>query len=257
MIYTGKACYRLFQLSYYGNFKQLHFKVKEEGKVNHKALYNILGINQTGHKEILGIYISETEGANFWLQVLTDLNNRGVKDILIASIDNLKGFAEAIRSVYPKTEIQSCIVHQIRNSLKFVASKDQKEFMRDLKKVYRADTKITAELELDTLAGKWGKKYPVVIDSWRKNWNKLSTYFEYTTPIRKLIYTTNPIEGYHRQIRKVTKTKGAFPSEIALLKLVYLATMRIQEKWTSPIPNWGLTIQQLAIRFEGRINLGL
>lgn len=235
----------------------IHFKVKEDGKVTHKALYNILGINKAGHKEILGIYISETEGANFWLQVLTDLNNRGVEDILIASIDNLKGFAEAIRSVYPKTEIQSCIVHQIRNSLKFIASKDQKEFMRELKKVYRADTKTTAETALESLADKWGKKYPVVIDSWRKNWDKLSTYFEYTAPIRKLIYTTNPIEGYHRQIRKITKTKGAFSSEMALLKLVYLATMRIQEKWTSPIPNWGLTIQQLAIRFEGRINLGL
>ena len=235
----------------------IHFKVKEDGRVTHKALYNIMGINKTGHKEILGIYISETEGANFWLQVLTDLNNRGVEDILIASIDNLKGFAEAIRSVYPKTEIQSCIVHQIRNSLKFIASKNQKEFMQDLKKVYRADTKITAELELESLADKWGKKYPVVIDSWRNNWDKLSTYFEYTAPIRKLIYTTNPIEGYHRQIRKVTKTKGAFSSEMALLKLVYLATMRIQEKWTSPIPNWGLTIQQLAIRFEGRIDLGL
>ncbi len=235
----------------------IHFKVREDGKVTHKALYNILGINKAGHKEILGIYISETEGANFWLQVLTDLNNRGVEDILIASIDNLKGFAEAIRSVYPKTEIQSCIVHQIRNSLKFIASKDQKEFMRDLKKVYRADTKTTAEAALESLADKWGKKYPVVIDSWRKNWDKLSTYFEYTAPIRKLIYTTNPIEGYHRQIRKITKTKSAFSSEMALLKLVYLATMRIQEKWTSPIPNWGLTIQQLAIRFEGRINLGL
>ena len=235
----------------------IHFKVKEDGRVTHKALYNIMGINKTGHKEILGIYISETEGANFWLQVLTDLNNRGVEDILIASIDNLKGFAEAIRSVYPKTEIQSCIVHQIRNSLKFIASKNQKEFMQDLKKVYRADTKITAELELESLADKWGKKYPVVIDSWRNNWDKLSTYFEYTAPIRKLIYTTNPIEGYHRQIRKVTKTKGAFSSEMALLKLVYLATMRIQEKWTSPIPNWGLTIQQLAMRFEGRIDLGL
>lgn len=147
----------------------IHFKVKEDGKVTHKALYNILGINKTGHKEILGIYISETEGANFWLQVLTDLNNRGVEDILIASIDNLKGFAEAIRSVYPKTEIQNCIVHQIRNSLKFIASKDQKEFMRDLKKVYRADTKTTAEAELESLADKWGKKYPVVIDSWRIN----------------------------------------------------------------------------------------
>ncbi len=235
----------------------MHFKVKEDGKVVHKALYNILGINKEGRKEILGLYVSESEGANFWLQVLTDLHNRGVKDVLIASIDNLNGFSEAIQSIYPKTEVQSCLVHQIRNSLKYVASKDQKEFMKDLKNVYRASSKDLAETELLNMEGKWGKKYPVVIDSWQRNWDKLSTYFQYAEPIKKLIYTTNPIEGYHRQIRKVTKTKGAFPNEIALLKLVYLATMRIQKKWTSPIQNWGLTAQQLAIKFEGRLDLGL
>jgi len=235
----------------------MHFKVREDGKVVHKALYNILGINKEGRKEILGLYVSESEGANFWLQVLTDLNNRGVKDILIASIDNLNGFSEAILSIYPQTEVQSCLVHQIRNSLKYVASKDQKEFMKDLKKVYRASSKDLAETELLKLEEKWGKKYPVVIESWQKNWEKLSTYFQYTEPIKKLIYTTNPIEGYHRQIRKVTKTKGAFTSEMALIKLVYLATMRIQQKWTSPIQNWGLTAQQLAIKFEGRLDLGL
>jgi transposase-like protein len=235
----------------------MHFKVKEDGKVVHKALYNILGINRDGKKEILGLYISESEGANFWLQVLTDLQNRGVKDILIASIDNLNGFSEAIQSIYPKTEVQSCLVHQIRNSLKYVASKEQKEFMKDLKKVYRANTKDQAETELLNLGERWGKKYPVVIDSWQRNWDKLSTYFQYTEPVRKLIYTTNPIEGYHRQIRKVTKTKGAFPNEMALLKLVYLVTLRIQEKWTSPLQNWGLTVQQLAIKFEGRLDLGL
>jgi transposase-like protein len=235
----------------------MHFKVKEDGKVVHKALYNILGINKEGRKDILGLYVSESEGANFWLQVLTDLNNRGVKDILIASIDNLNGFSEAILSIYPQTEVQSCLVHQIRNSLKYVASKDQKEFMRDLKKVYRASSKDLAETELLKLEEKWGKKYPVVIESWQRNWDKLSTYFQYTEPIKKLIYTTNPIEGYHRQIRKVTKTKGAFTSEMALIKLVYLATMRIQQKWTSPIQNWGLTAQQLAIKFEGRLDLGL
>jgi len=235
----------------------MHFKVREDGKVVHKALYNILGINKEGRKEILGLYVSESEGANFWLQVLTDLNNRGVKDILIASIDNLNGFSEAILSIYPRTEVQSCLVHQIRNSLKYVASKDQKEFMKDLKKVYRASSKDLAETELLKLEEKWGKKYPVVIESWQKNWDKLSTYFQYTEPIKKLIYTTNPIEGYHRQIRKVTKTKGAFTSEMALIKLVYLATMRIQQKWTSPIQNWGLTAQQLAIKFEGRLDLGL
>jgi len=235
----------------------MHFKVKDQGKVVHKALYNILGINKNGCKEILGIYISESEGANFWLQVLTDLNNRGVKDVLIASIDNLSGFTEAIQSVFPKSEVQSCIVHQIRNSLKYVASKNQKEFMRDLKQVYRADTREIAEMELSNLSDKWAKKYPVVVESWQKNWDKLSTYFDYTGPIRKLIYTTNPIEGYHRQVRKVTKTKGAFPSETALLKLVYLATKRIEQKWTSPLANWGLTIQQLAIKFEGRLELDI
>ena len=235
----------------------MHFKVKEEGRVESKALYNILGINKEGLKEILGLYLSETEGANFWLQVLTDLQNRGVRDILIASIDGLKGFPEAIASIFPKTEIQSCLVHQIRNSLKYVASKEKKVFMSDLKKVYRAETKDLAEEELLRLGEKWGKKYPVVIDSWQNNWDKLSTYFQYTPEIRKLIYTTNPIEGYHRQVRKVTKTKGAFPSEMALLKLVYLSTKRIHEKWTSPLQNWGLTIQQLAIKFEGRIDLGL
>ena len=235
----------------------MHFKVKDQGKVVHKALYNILGINKNGYKEILGIYISESEGANFWLQVLTDLNNRGVKDVLIASIDNLSGFSEAIQSIFPKSEVQSCIVHQIRNSLKYVASKNQKEFMRDLKQVYRADTREIAEMELTKLSDKWAKLYPIVIESWQKNWDKLSTYFDYTGPIRKLIYTTNPIEGYHRQIRKVTKTKGAFPSETALLKLVYLATMRVEQKWTSPLSEWGLTVQQLAIKFEGRLELDI
>jgi len=235
----------------------MHFKVKDQGKVVHKALYNILGINKNGYKEILGIYISESEGANFWLQVLTDLNNRGVKDVLIASIDNLSGFSEAIQSIFPKSEVQSCIVHQIRNSLKYVASKNQKEFMRDLKQVYRADTREIAEMELSNLSDKWGKKYPIVIESWQKNWDKLSTYFDYTGPIRKLIYTTNPIEGYHRQIRKVTKTKGAFPSETALLKLVYLATKRVEQKWTTPLQNWSMTVQQLAIKFEGRLELDI
>lgn len=235
----------------------MHFKVRESGKVVSKAVYNILGVDKSGKKEIIGIYASESEGANFWLQVLSDLNNRGVQDILIACIDNLKGFSEAIQSVFPNSEVQSCIVHQIRNSLKYVTSADQKEFMRDLKNVYRADTLEIAEIELEKLTKKWANKYPIVVNSWNNNWHKLSTYFEYTAPIRKLIYTTNPIEGYHRQVRKITKTKGAFSSEMALLKLVYLATQNIHKKWTTPIPNWALIIQQLAIKFEGRIDLGL
>jgi len=235
----------------------MHYKVKVDGKIVHKALYNILGINAEGRKEILGIYLSESEGANFWLQVLTDLNNRGLKDILIACTDNLKGFTSAILSVFPKAEVQLCIVHQIRNSLKYVASKDQKNFMRDLKKVYRATSKELAEDALLELEDKWGSKYPVVIQSWQNNWEHLSQYFKYTEPIRKIIYTTNAVEGYHRQVRKVTKTKGAFTNDMALLKLVYLATMNIQKKWTSPLHNWSLTIQQLYIRFEDRIDLDI
>lgn len=235
----------------------MHYKVKVDGRITHKALYNIMGIDITGRKEILGIYLSESEGANFWLQVLTDLNNRGLKDILIACTDNLKGFTNAILSIFPKAEVQLCIVHQIRNSLKYVASKDQKQFMVDLKKVYRASGIEVAEDELIKLADKWEDKYPVVIQSWQNNWEHLSQYFKYTEPIRKIIYTTNAVEGYHRQVRKVTKTKGAFTSDIALLKLVYLATLNIQKKWTSPLHNWSLTIQQLYIRFEDRIDLDI
>jgi transposase-like protein len=235
----------------------MHYKVKQEGKVAHKALYNILGVNTSGHKEVLGMYISESEGANFWLQVLSDLQNRGMKDMLIACTDNLKGFSEAIQSVFPRAEVQSCIVHQIRNSLKYVASKDQKEFLIDLKLVYRADNKEIAETELKNLAEKWEKKYPVVIESWRRNWDKLSTYFQYTAPIRKIIYTTNAVEGFHRQVRKVTKTKGAFTSDEALLKLVYLATRNIQKKWTGPLQNWALTVQQLSIKFGERLRLDI
>lgn len=235
----------------------MHYKVRSEGKVSHRALYNILGINTAGKKEVLGMYVSESEGANFWLQVLTNLHNRGLKDILIACTDNLKGFSEAITSVFPKVEVQSCIVHQIRNSLKYVASKDQKAFMRDLKQVYRADTKELAAMELDQLADRWGTKYPIVIKSWQNNWEKLTTYFQYTQPIRKLIYTTNAVEGYHRQIRKVTKTKGAFTSDMALQKLVFLATKNIEKKWTFPLQNWSLTVQQLAIKFGERLILDL
>ena len=235
----------------------MHYKVRDEGRVTHKALYNILGINREGYKQVLGCYVSESEGANFWLQVLSDMQNRGLSDILIACTDNLTGFKEAIESIYPKADVQSCIVHQIRNSLKYVASKDQKEFMRDLKRVYRADTKDLAELALEELADRWEAKYPIVIQSWQNNWEKLTTYFQYTQPIRRLIYTTNAVEGYHRQLRKVTKTKGAFTSDMALLKLVYLATKNIEKKWTSPLQNWALTVQQLAIRFGDRLPLDL
>jgi putative transposase len=233
----------------------MYYKVKQDNKITTRCVYNILGINVEGHKEILGCYTNESEGANFWLGVLTDLQNRGIEDILIACIDNLKGFSEAITAIFPKTEVQSCIVHQIRNSLKYVASKDQKEFMNNLKPVYQAVSKDAAELELLKLAEKWEHKYPLVIDSWQRNWEKLSTYFKYPQAIRKLIYTTNTIEGYHRQIRKVTKTKGAFTSDMALLKLIFLASQNIEKKWTMPLNNWSLSISQLNIFFPNRLNL--
>lgn len=232
----------------------MYYKVKDQsGHIVTRCLYNVLGINLDGRKHLLGMYISESEGAKFWLSVLTDLQQRGVKDILIACIDNLGGFEEAIGSIYPRTEVQSCIVHQVRNTMKYVASKDSKAVMTDVKLIYRAVNKELAEEHLNALEKKWGTKYPIVIKSWRGNWHKLSTFFKYAADIRRMIYTTNTIEGFHRQIRKVTKTKGAFTNDMALLKLVYLASERIAEKWTMPLQNWGLTIQQLSIMFEGRM----
>jgi putative transposase len=235
----------------------MHYKVKEDHRMVSHAVYNILGIDRHDHKELLGMYVSQSEGANFWLSVLTDLQNRGVKDILIACIDNLNGFPQAINTVFPQTEIQTCIVHQIRNSLKYVASKDQKTFMKDLKPVYQAETLELAELRLDQLEEKWGKKYEKVLESWRNNWSKLTTYFRYDAAVRKLIYTTNTIEGFHRQVRKVTKTKGGFTSDMALLKLIYLAHNNIKQKWTMPLSNWATTAQKLAIWFPGRMILDL
>jgi transposase-like protein len=235
----------------------IHYKIREDGKVLSKAVYTILGVNLDGRKEVLGLYISENEGAKFWLQVLTDLSNRGVNDILIACVDGLKGFPEAIESIFPATEVQLCVVHQIRNSLKYVGSKNQKEFMADLKRVYKAANKDLAESELDKLKDKWNEKYPIVIRSWRSNWERLSQYFKYPEDIRRIIYTTNTIEAVHRQFRKLTKTKGAFPNQDSLLKLLYMGIQNASKKWTMPIQNWSLTISQLAIFFEGRLDAEL
>lgn len=231
----------------------VHYKVRaESGRTETRAIYNVLGIDQDGCKELLGMYISASEGANFWLDVLTDLQNRGVQDILIACVDGLTGFPEAIASVFPKTEVQLCVIHQIRNSVKNVASKNKKEFTADLKKVYAAVNKEAAEMALDALENKWGDTYPVVIKSWRNKWDLLSNYFKYTADIRRIIYTTNTVEGYHRQLRKVTKTKGVFPNDDAVYKLVYLAYINIQKKWTKPLANWPLTVQQLSIMYGDR-----
>jgi len=232
----------------------IHYKVREDGKVIAKSVHTILGVKLDGRKEVLGLYISEHEGANFWLQVLTDLSNRGVKDILIACVDGLKGFPEAIESIFPDTEVQLCVVHQIRNSLKYVGSKNQKEFMKDLKRVYRAANKDLAASELDILADKWEDKYPIVIKSWRNNWERLTHYFKYPEEIRRIIYTTNTIEAVHRQFRKLTKTKGSFPNQDSLLKLLYMGIQNAARKWTMPVQNWSLALSQLAIFFEGRLD---
>lgn len=234
----------------------VHYKVMDDkNRAVTRAIYNVLAIDKDGHKDLIGMYVSKSEGANFWLSVLTDLQNRGVKDIMIACIDGLSGFPDAIKSVFPNTAIQLCIIHQIRNSMKFVGSKYQKEFMADLKPVYGAATKEAAELALDNLESKWGEQYPIVIKSWRDKWDKLSEFFQYTPAIRKLIYTTNTVEGYHRQIRKVTKNKGVFPNDTALVKLVYLAYRNIRKKWTMPISNWAIISQQMAIKFGDRYRI--
>lgn len=234
----------------------IHYKVFDEaGRAVPRALYNVIGIDKEGYKDVLGMYTSKSEGANFWLSVLTDLQNRGVEDILIACIDNLSGFADAITSVFPSTTVQLCIVHQIRNSCKYVGSKHQKEFVKDLKLVYKAVNLETAESKLDDLELKWGEQYPIVIKSWRDNWERLTAYFDYTEGIRRIIYTTNTVEGYHRQLGKVTKNKGVFTNDTALEKLVYLAYRNIKKKWTMPLSNWGTTAQQLAIKFGQRFKI--
>ncbi len=231
----------------------IHFKVRKDNRVINKAAYSVLGINLEGQKDILGIWVGESESSSFWLGVCNDLKNRGVKDILIACKDGLSGFSEAINTVFPKTEIQLCVIHQIRHSLKYIPYKYRKEFMKDLKKVYQALTLKEAELAFEQFKGKWGKKYPIIIRSWEKNWDELTAYFKYPYEMRRIIYTTNTIEGYHRQLRKVTKNKTSYPSDEALIKIIYLATMDISKKWTMPIRNWKKCFSQIAIYFEDRL----
>ncbi len=238
-------------------FDAIHYKIRENAKVLLKAAYTCLGIDLNGRREILGIWIGQSEGAHFWLNVCNELKNRGVEDILVACVDGLKGFPEAIAAVFPKAEIQSCIIHQIRNSLKYVSWKNQKAFIADLKLVYKAPTLGKAEAELENLSSKWNDQYPLVIKSWKSNWPLLSTYFKYPQEIRKIIYTTNAVEQLHRQFRKVTKNRGLFPNDEALLKMLFLASRDIEKKWTKSIQNWSFTISQLAIIFNGRIQLDL
>ena len=232
----------------------MYFKVRSNGKIVNKAVYICLGYDMDGYKDILGIWVDEAEGAKFWLGICNDLKNRGVKEILIACMDGLKGLPQAIKTVFPSVNIQTCIIHQIRNSIKYVASKDKKEFMKDLKEVYKASTEELALIQLDMLKEKWHSKYAIVIDSWYNNWSNLSTFFEFSPQIRKMIYTTNILEGFNRQIRKFTKVRVIFPTDESLNKCVYLATMEIMEKWTQPTPNWGATLAELTLMFENQIN---
>ena len=231
----------------------VHFHVREDNRTVKKAVYVAIGVKLNGKREVLGMWVGGNESAKYWLSVLNEIKNRGVEDIMIVSVDGLTGFGDAIHAVFPQAEIQRCIVHQIRYSTKFISYKDLKPFMADLKLVYKADTEDLALTALEDLEEKWGKKYPASIGSWRNNWTQLSTYFKYPSEIRKLIYTTNSIENFNRQLRKVTKSKTIFPTDDALFKMLYLAMMDATKKWTGKAWDWGLTLDQLCIYFGDRI----
>ncbi len=228
-------------------------KCRQDGKISNMSVYLALGINMEGAKEILGIWTSKTEGAKFWLSVITELNNRGVKDIFIACVDGLKGFPEAIEAVFPQTKVQLCIVHMIRNSVRFVNWKDRKALCADLKHIYTAVTEKQAKTALESFAQKWDAEYPMVSKSWKNNWPNLIGFLDYPQDIRKAIYTTNAIESINRSLRKVIKTKGVFPTEASVYKIIYLALENISKKWTMPIRNWNSAMNQFAINFEGRM----
>ena len=231
----------------------IHFHVRAEGQIVKKAVYIVLGLDMEGRRDVLGMYIGENESAKFWLTVLNNLKNRGVEDMLIVSVDGLTGFPDAIEAVYPKAEIQKCIIHQIRNTTRFVSYKDIKPLMADLKRVYAAVDEPAALAELERFEELWGKKYPKTVQSWRVNWAGLSTYFKYPAEVRKIIYTTNAIEGFNRQLRKVTKSKSVFPTDDSLLKMLYLAMVDITRKWTGRRQDWGLIHSQLEIFFADRL----
>ncbi len=235
----------------------IHFKVKQDGQIVNKAAYMAIGIDLDGNKDVLGIWIGENESAKFWLTVLNELRNRGVQDILIISVDNLTGFSEAIQACYPDTEIQKCIVHQIRNSIRYVSYKDVKKITAALKPIYTASSESAALEELNQFETIWGDRYPLIVRSWRNNWAEISTFFKYPPEIRKIIYTTNMIESYHRQLRKVTKGKSIFPTDEALLKMLYLATQDVLRKWTGRVQNWGQILLQLSIFFPDKVKAHL
>jgi putative transposase len=233
-----------------------YFKVRKENRIVNKAVYTVIGINMAGFKDVLGIWIGEAESAAFWIGTLNDLRARGVEDILIVSTDGLAGFSEAINAVFPKTELQLCVIHQIRNTLKYVANKDRGPLMQDLKPVYKALTIEEAELNFAAFKESWQGKYPHAIKSWETHWLELTAFFKYPKEIRRIMYTTNTIESYHRRLRKVTKTKTAYPNDEALLKILYLATMDATKKWTQPLQDWGYITSQFTILFADRLREG-
>ena len=234
-------------------FDAVRMKIRDEGHVVNKAAYLAVGIDMDGIKDVLGIWIEKNEGAKFWLSVFTELKNRGMNDVLIACVDGLKGLPEAIESVFPQAEVQLCIVHMVRNSLKFVSYKDRKKIAADLKNVYRASTVKQAEEALSDFESKWDSRYPMISKSWRNNWPKIIPFFSYSEDIRKVIYTTNAIESMNNSIRKVTKNRNSFPSDESAIKLLYMALKNIKKKWTMPIRNWSLAMHQFSIRFEERV----
>lgn len=231
----------------------IHAKVRDNGIVRSKAVYLALGINMEGEKELLGLWVAQTEGAKFWLQVVTELKNRGVQDIFIACVDGLKGFPEAIETIFPKTDVQLCIVHMVRYSLNYVSWKMRKEVAADLKAIYASASVDEAELQLDTFEEKWGKAFPPIVQSWRRNWARIIPFFDYPPEIRKIIYTTNAIESVNMSLRKITKNRGAFPSDEALIKLFYLALMNISKKWSMPLRDWKAALNRFSIQFEDRM----
>ncbi len=233
----------------------IHLKLRSSGRVQTRAVYLALGVNLEGNKELLGLWIGESEGAKFWLNILTELQSRGVRDVFIACIDGLKGFPEAIGSVFPQTEVQLCIVHMVRNSLRYVGWKERKAVARDLRGIYSAATREAAVQALEVFEGQWGERFPVIVKIWRNNWENVTPFFGYPEPIRKVIYTTNAIESINASLRKVTKKRGAFPTDDSVKKVLYLAIQRASVKWTRPIKDWASALNYFSIVFEGRVPL--
>ncbi len=231
----------------------LVLKVRHQGRIQNRSVYLALGVNMHGKKDVLGLWMDATEGAKFWLNVVTQLKNRGVQDILICCTDGLSGFPEAIEAVFPNTMVQTCVVHLIRQSLRHVSYKDSRPVAKQLKSVYRALDEEAAQSALQEVEEEWGKKYPLMVNTWRRAWSRFVPFLDFSEDIRRAIYTTNAIESLNRQLRKVLKTRGHFPNDDAAKKLIYLGLMNAQKKWTMPIRDWGKALNQFAIHFEGRI----